>query len=198
MKKFLKTLAATLATVLVLGMTVSAAGSTDTSATDTIKKQNAEDVQATAKAGATKAIDSTGAVYTVNLVASSKEDEEKVEAWSVQNGLGNVLIAFDMTISGGKAPYTVTLKIPGLKNDTAYTVLHFENGNWQKIACTNNNDGTITFQVNSCSPFAVVEGATASAVVAPKTGEVIAFSAIMAIIMVAGAVLCAKKARLQK
>ena len=62
----------------------------------------------------------------------------------------------------------------------------------------NNNNGTVTFQVKDFSPFAIVEGTASAAVVAPKTGEVIALAAIMAIVMMAGAAVCAKKARIQK
>lgn len=197
MKKFIKTLAATLATVMVFGMTVSAAGSPDGYSANPINASNAEDTQAMSKAGATKAFDAAGNQVELKFVASNKEDQAAAEKVAAEKKLGKVVVAFEMTATGN-GPYTVTLKVPGLKNDTAYSVMHYTNGAWEVIAAKNNNDGTITFTVNSCSPFAVVEGVASAAVVAPKTGEVIAMAAILALVMMAGAVVCAKKARLQK
>lgn len=194
MKKFVKTLAATLATVLVLGMTVSAAGSTSTSTTDSADKANVEDTQAMAKSGQTKAVDANGEV--VDLTFGFGADLESAQAFATAHGLGKVLVQFDM--SAAKGNLTVILKIPGLKNDTAYTVLHKKGDSWETIPAVNNNNGTISFHVDSFSPYAVVEGAAGAAVVAPKTGEVIALAAIMAIVMMAGAAVCAKKARIQK
>jgi len=194
MKKFVKTLAATLATVLVLGMTVSAAGSTSTSTTDSADKANVENTQAMAKSGQTKAVDANGEV--VALTFGFGVDMQSAQDFATAHGLGTVLAQFDM--SAAKSNVTVTLKIPGLKNDTAYTALHKKGDSWEQLATTNNNNGTVSFHVNDCSPFAIVEGTASAAVVAPKTGEVIALAAIMAIVMMAGAAVCAKKARIQK
>lgn len=196
MKKFVKTLAATLATVLVFGMTVSAAGSTSTSTTDSTQKQNVEDVQNLAKSGQTKGVDANGNVVDMKINFGTVEDQKSAQEFATANGLGTVLVEFDMTCSASN--FTAILKVPGLKNNTEYTALHFKGGKWVSIATTNNNNGTVSFPVDSCSPFAIVEGKAAAAVVAPKTGEVIALAAILAIAMMAGAVVCARKARVQK
>ena len=105
-----------------------------------------------------------------------------------------------MTISGGEAPWTVQLALKGVvKKGDAFTVLHKVNGSYEIINAVAIDDNILQFQTSSASPFAIVTGtATATSVVAPKTGEVIALSAILAIVMMAGAALCAKKARLQK
>lgn len=203
MKKFVKTLAATLAAVLVFGMTVSAAPSSSTVSSNPINKTNAEDVQAMSKSGSTKAFAADGSQVTLNIAALSQADQDKIQQYANDNGLGGVKYAFDMTFNGGSAPYKVELKCSSLVVGNTYTVLHFIGGigsnNIEKIVVKCNENGVLAFTVNSASPFAIVEGtATATSVVAPKTGEVIALSAIIAIVMMAGAALCAKKARLQK
>lgn len=196
MKKFVKTLAATLATVLVFGMTVSAAGSTSTQTTNSVLAQNVADTQNMVKSGETKAVDENGEVVALVFDHGNAEQLASAQEFSTANGLGKVLVQFEMSASKGNL--TVILNIPGLKNNTPYTVLHWNGTAWEKIPAINNNNGTISFHVNSFSPYAVVEGDAGAAVVAPKTGEVIALAAIFAIVMMAGAVVCARKARLQK
>lgn len=198
MKKFIKTLAATLATVLVFGVTVSAASSpSTTTASPAITPDNAVTTQNIQKAGATKGVTKDGTAFKLNMVALDKAGEKKFQDFANANGLGKVIASFDMT-AGGNTNFTAIFKIASVSKDANLTLLHEVNGKIVTIAMNNNGDQTWSSAIDSCSPFAIVEGTAAATVVAPKTGEVIALSAIIAIIMMAGAVLCAKKARLQK
>ena len=203
MKKFIKTLAATLATVLVFGMTVSAASSPDTSKNTSNSTDPAKSVavQNMMKEGATKGVLADGKT-TIRLEMCALADEKTEEyfgAFCRNNGY-TLQLAFDMTASGN-TNFTAFFKVPFQVNNKAF-LLHY-NESSKSVDCqelTQVEDQLLAGQIKSCSPFAIVTGSgnAATAVVAPKTGEVIALAAILAIVMMAGAVVCARKARLQK
>lgn len=186
MKKLVKTIAVTIAAVLVFGMTVSAAGSTDTSTSNAVADQLAKDA--------------------MNMSASGAEDLklnpvgphwlESAQAFANgQAGVGKVLTAFELTSSAKNV--TVTVNYAGLEAGKSYVFLHYNGTSWDIIPATLNGQ-SLTGTFPSFSPVAIAEGTASAAVVAPKTGEVIALTAILAVIMMAGAAVCAKKARFQK
>ena len=59
-------------------------------------------------------------------------------------------------------PLTITAKVPGVTEDSTVFVLHYTNGAWENVNAVAGN-GTVTFTVNSLSPFAfIVDAKTAS------------------------------------
>lgn len=199
MRKLMRTIALTVACVLVFGVVAMAAGSTSTQTTnagDAAVAQQAYDLQYSLKAPeGTK-------IYPLNA-----EWLERAKAFAAgNNSVGNVLTIFDLRSTAKDFDFSVTYD--GLEEGKNYVFLHFIGENWEteysdptkwEIVSAVVNGKVISGHAKSTSPWAIAEGtATGAAVVAPKTGEVIAISAILAMLMMAGAVVCAKKARLQK
>ncbi|MCR5458791.1 MAG: hypothetical protein K6F51_02730 [Acetatifactor sp.] len=196
MKKFMRTIALTVAAVLVFGMTVFAAGSTSTTTTDANQQLATQIAQDNIDMNYT----ATGAKFD-----GLKPDWlARARKYAADHGLGEIYTVSNITHDG---PATVSFKSKYAAANGEYYMLHYIGKDWQNDAAYDpeawvvipitNNNGTLTFSSDSFSPFALGKGA-AKAVVAPKTGEVIAISAILAMMMMAGAVVCAKKARLQK
>ncbi|MBR6478225.1 MAG: hypothetical protein IKS85_07230 [Lachnospiraceae bacterium] len=199
MKKFIKTIALTLAAVLVFGLTVSAAGSVSTQTASAVDQQLAVDAQHIANNGV------SGGSFTVGNL--SEKWIVRAQRYADAHGLGKVLTIFDLSSSATNV--NVTLRYDGLKDNQSYCFLHYIGANWQddskydenawEVIAATKNDKYLTGFFTKFSPVGIVEGsASAATVVAPRTGEVIALAAIMALVMIAGAVVCAKKARLQK
>lgn len=77
------------------------------------------------------------------------------------------LFVYDITVSGGVPPYTVSIPYAGAASATMY---HYTGGAWVKLATTYKN-GVATAQTDSFSPFALVVSDTAeTASKSPKTG----------------------------
>jgi hypothetical protein len=201
MKKFVRSIALTLAAVLVFGMTVFAATSTETTNTSfsDVEQKLFDDAIAISYATKTDGV-------TVGPVSADWLTRAKEYVATHPNVIkGEVLTVVDFRSAGAA---TVTFNTKYFTGEGPFYVLHYyakdwETGAydkeaWELIPVTKNADGTFSFTCNSFSPFALITGTAGSAVVAPKTGEVIAISAILALIMMAGVVVCAKKARLQK
>lgn len=201
MKKFVRSIALVLAAVLVFGMTALAATSsetTNTSLSDVEKKLLDDAVEI--------GYSTTGDGITVGPVSADwlKRAKDYVAAHP-EVVKGEVLTCVDIRHNGAA---TVTFNCKYFTGNGPFYVLHYDasdwetgaynENNWKLIEVTKNADGTYSFTSPNFSPFAFISGTAGSAVVAPKTGEVIAISAILALIMMAGAVVCAKKARLQK
>ena len=200
MKKFIKTLAATLATVLVFGMTVSAAGSPSTPTNDTVNHDNAEKTQKTAQSGRTKGI-KDGKSFKLNLVALDAQAQSRLQEWCTANGYGSIVECFDMSTS--EKDFAAEFMVAGIAADSKLALVHeLADGSKEVYGLQGNGENVwaTTSNIKSASPFAIVYGtaSAATAVVAPKTGEVIALAAILAIVMMTGAVVCARKARYQK
>lgn len=145
MKKFIT---AALACVLTLGMSVTAfaAGSVTGSQTT--------------------AVDSKGNQVSVTVTALSTT--EKTEAnTEAQNKYGVApLWSNDITVVGASAsnPITIQIPVPGIKTGDTVVVLHKRSTDnvWETLNGTAGN-GTVSVTVTSCSPFAVVRTATATA-----------------------------------
>ena len=205
MKKLMKSIALTLAAVLVFGMTVSAASSSSasTATASAVDQQLASQVQQIANDGVNVG---GGQGYTIGNL--NEKWLVRMQKYADAHGLGKVLTCFDL--SSGATNVNVTLRYNGLSDGQSYVFLHYVGANWQddskydenayEVIGTTKDGKFLTGFFKSFSPVGIAEGtaSAASGVVAPKTGEVIALSAIMALIMIAGAVVCAKKARLQK
>ncbi len=97
-------------------------------------------------------------------------------------------------------PLTITVKVTGVTESSTVAVLHYTNGAWEDVKATAGN-GTITFTVNSLSPFAfIVDANTAKNVgstTSPATGEAntMTWVAIVAVAAAAGMVVTYRKKR---
>lgn len=196
MKKFARTIALVIAAVMVFGMTVIAADSTSTTTTDA-NQQLANRI-------AQDNIDMNYTASGAKFDGIKPDWLARARKYAADHGLGEIYTVSNIVHDG---PATVSFQSKYADANGAYYMLHYVGADWQNDAAYNpeswvvvpvtNNNGTLTFTSDSFSPFALGKGA-AAAVVSPKTGEVMAISAILAMIMIAGAVVCAKKARLQK
>ena len=117
---------------------------------------------------------------------------------------GEIITAVDI-VGAANTDYTLTASY--IDANGSYYLLHYlgsldapDYTAFEQIGTTTNANSINFKTTEHTSPFVIVKGTApaTAAVVAPKTGEVIAISAILALIMMAGAVVCAKKARLQK
>lgn len=99
-------------------------------------------------------------------------------------------------------PLTLTVKVTGVTKDSTVAVLHYnaEAKTWEDVNATA-GDGTITFTVNSLSPFAFIVDANtaknAGSTTSPATGEAntMTWVAIVAVAAVAGMVVTYRRKR---
>ena len=97
-------------------------------------------------------------------------------------------------------PLTITVKVTGVTEASKVAVLRYTNGKWEDVNAVAGN-GTITFTVNSLSPFAfIVDANTAKNVgstTSPATGEAntMVWVAIVAVAAAAGMVVTYRKKR---
>lgn len=97
-------------------------------------------------------------------------------------------------------PLTITVKVTGVTESSTVAVLHYTNGAWEDVKATAGN-GTVTFTVNSLSPFAFIVDANtaknAGSTTSPATGEAntMVWVAIVAVAAAAGMVFTYRKKR---
>lgn len=97
-------------------------------------------------------------------------------------------------------PLTITAKVPGVTENSTVFVLHYTNGDWENVNAVAGN-GTVTFTVNSLSPFAFIVDANtaknAGSTTSPATGEAntMAWVAIVAVAAAAGMVVTYRRKR---
>lgn len=142
-------------------------------------------------------------------VAEIKESKEKFEAIAKEalgdkfkEGMELVDIRNLYVPEGANVtfPLTITVKVTGVTETSTVAVLHYTNGAWEDVKATAGN-GTVTFTVNSLSPFAfIVDANTAKNVgstTSPATGEAntMVWVAIVAVAAAAGMVVTYRKKR---
>lgn len=142
-------------------------------------------------------------------VAEIKESKEKFEAIAKEvlgenfkEGMALVDIRNLYIPEGAEVtfPLTITAKVTGVTKDSTVAVLHFTNGKWENVNATA-GDGTITFTVNSLSPFAFIVDANtaknAGSTTSPATGEAntMVWVVIVAVAAAAGMVVTYRKKR---
>lgn len=216
MKKFSKMLALGLALVLTMGMTVSAAENSENTS-----NSNAA-TEALTSSTSVGSVEINGKTVTFEFSAASAESLTKVE--SVVEALANEGCE-GIFITGGEIPapanltaeeiangVTVPLSNPNISKDKTYVVLHvLTNGDVEVLPATVVANGSLTFVTKSFSPFYVVEMkeideddddddavetvTVTGEVASPKTGETLPVAGMMLVICLAGAAVCAKKAR---
>lgn len=142
-------------------------------------------------------------------VAKIKESKEKFEAIAkealgdkFEEGMELVDIRNLYVPEGASVtfPLTITVKVTGVTETSTVAVLHYTNGKWEDVNAVAGN-GTITFTVNSLSPFAFIVDANtaknAGSTTSPATGEAntMVWVAIVAVAAAAGMVVTYRKKR---
>ena len=142
-------------------------------------------------------------------VAEIKESKEKFEAIAkealgdkFEEGMELVDIRNLYVPEGAKVtfPLTITVKVTGVTEASKVAVLHYTNGKWEDVNAVAGN-GTITFTVNSLSPFAFIVDANtaknAGSTTSPATGEAntMVWVALVAVAAAAGMVVTYRKKR---
>ena len=142
-------------------------------------------------------------------VAEIKESKEKFEAIAKEalgdkfkEGMELVDIRNLYVPEGANVtfPLTITVKVTGVTETSTVAVLHYTNGKWEDVNAVAGN-GTVTFTVNSLSPFAFIVDANtaknAGSTTSPATGEAntMVWVAIVAVAAAAGMVVTYRKKR---
>ena len=142
-------------------------------------------------------------------VAKIKESKEKFEAIAkealgdkFEEGMELVDIRNLYVPEGANVtfPLTITVKVTGVTETSTVAVLHYTNGAWEDVKATAGNE-TVTFTVNSLSPFAFIVDANtaknAGSTTSPATGEAntMVWVAIVAVAAAAGMVVTYRKKR---
>ena len=142
-------------------------------------------------------------------VAKIKESKEKFEAIAkealgdkFEEGMELVDIRNLYVPEGANVTFTltITVKVTGVTETSTVAVLHYTNGAWEDVKATAGN-GTVTFTVNSLSPFAFIVDANtaknAGSTTSPATGEAntMVWVAIVAVAAAAGMVVTYRKKR---
>lgn len=215
-KKFISVLTALM--VLSMSTTVFGANSPSTGTTDPV---NTEKVEVAADA-ATAVTAVEGATATTATEAEVADAANKVAAVVEDGYKGNVaaVIKLDTPTNVTDGVATVSVTVPSIKAGASIFVLHIhDDGTYEKITdVTVGADGKITFKVANFSTFAVVENVKvataadpgyqpgtydkyltsntdAAEVTSPKTADAFAFMPILAVICLAGVVVCTRRVK---
>lgn len=191
--------------VLTMGTTVFAAGSSSTTQepvkteAQVAAEKEAESLASGVSAGAAGIV-IDGVASTVNAsvtaVAPATVDSAKNAASVLVSSDATVLKVVDVKIPVSFKSVTITFAVSGVKAGMNVSALHqTSTGAWEVLPATA-GDGTITATFTSLSPVAfVVNGTAATGTVSPKTGSTLPIFAVVAVICVAGAAVCAKKVK---
>lgn len=227
-KKLTSALALAMAMALTFGMTVCAAGSSATPGVnaDVTGKQVAADVadpadatekanletQAADLAAGVTATNADGSAATVTALTAGELKDVRAKAGDIAlaavsaNSVISVVAGADVEAVAG----VITINFPNFVREAGvkYMVLHLNEATnvWETVDAEI-VDGKIVVNLASTSPIVIVKvaekapaaaGAATSPAESPKTGETLPVAGIMAVICLAGAVVCAKKVRLSK
>ena len=214
-KKILSAVALSLAMVLTFGMTVCAEVSPATQLMEGVaveKDQLVYDADGNSMMLSLEAEKlSAEKVEAVNTEVS----ETNIKKYFPQAvGAATVKAAFDLEITNGmdiSGGVEITLNVPKIElaaNQAIYLLHQKKDGTWEVIKPSSYADGKIVAKFFSLSPVAVIvveeapaadtntnTDTTTTPAQSPKTGETLPVAGIMAVICLAGAVVCAKRAR---
>lgn len=191
-----KKIAALLVAVLVLSVGTPVLASSP-STSNTSASSSAE-AAAEAEAAALASGVSAGSVVvngqSVNVTISSASPATVSEAKKVAeinlSENATVLKVVEVSLPVDFDKVTITFDVSGVVAGQSVTVLHMlPDHNWEILPATAGN-GTVTATFTSLSPVAFVVGATS-----PKTGETLPVFAILAVICLAGTVVCTRKVK---
>lgn len=187
--------------------------------TDAAEKE-ALDKEASDELSGIKAIDTEDATITA-LTAGELKNAKEVAAQVAVAAKGegatfDILAAADIEIANFDGSFTIN--VAKVLDPAKIAVLHLNNGVWEVLDVKIENN-MLTIYASSLSPIVVVEvaekagettttptnnsgtsstAATPAPAVSPKTGETVPVAGILAVICVAGAVVCAKRVRYNK
>lgn len=218
-KKFISVLTALM--VLSMSTTVFGANSPttgDTTPVDTEKVEVAADA-------ATAVTEVTGAASEKATAAEVKDAANKVATVVEDGYKGTVAAVIKLTAAGEadeNGNYNITVTVPSIKAGADVFVLHIhDDGTFEKLAATVAADGKVSFSVKNFSTFAIVEnvkvaagetyqpgtydkyltssasnaGAADTTVTSPKTAEAANVMPVIAVICLAGIVVCTRKVK---
>ena len=191
-----KRIAALLAAVLVfsMGTTVFAASpSTDNTSVNTeasVAAQEEAEALASGVEAANVVVNGQNVAVTISSVSPATVSEAKKVAEINLPASATVLKVVDVSLPVDFEKVTLTFEVSGVKAGQKVTVLHMlPDHNWEILPGTAGN-GTVTATFTSLSPVAFVVGATS-----PKTGETLPVFALLAVICLAGTVVCTRKVK---
>lgn len=123
------------------------------------------------------------------LTAAATDSSKKVTASIVST------VEVDPTTATKNASgqYVVTLSIANIAAGDAIVVLHYNGTAWECIAPSSVAAGSVTFATASLSPISIVKLEVAGVKASPKTGDTMPMAAAVAVLGLAGAVVCTKK-----
>lgn len=129
-----------------------------------------------------------------DVAATAKAEADKTEGASL-------LAVMDIVTNyePGK-PVEITFSVEGINEGDNIQVLHFTNGEWEKVDVSSVGKGTVTAKFTSLSPVAIVKlpatnnGGT-DGNKAPATGSTAPVAAVLAMICLAGVAVCGKKVK---
>ncbi len=208
--------------VLAMGTTAFAAGSSNTSnVTDTNRPSSQQQAVLTANAETAGQVESPTAgiavaapegVYGAQVIVAAQVVAAQVDA--------DAQVMTVVEVSGTiPADGLVTFNVPGIQAGDNIAILHLTGNGWELIPVEAVGNGTITGRFTSFSPVAFVKlpkqltgpvrgttpGAfqagqqtgtsTTSAVSSPKTGSAFSVLPVLAMLCIAGMIVCGKKAK---
>lgn len=209
MKKFSKILVASLALALAFGMTVSAASPTteNTTVEEKALKSAAQSVSESISAPEGVAVSVTAATPEQLNNVIGKAIDSSVQA-NVASALGlpgakitDVMVVFNIEANATNVP--MTFRVERASTSRTYALLHMnDDGSVKEVLPAKcSADGWITATFSTYSVYAVVEvtsDAAPQGATSPKTGETLPVIGFMALILLAGVVVCAKKVRFNR
>lgn len=191
-----KSIAALLVAVLVLSVgTPVLASSPSSSNTNTSTQASAaaqQEAEALASGVEAESVVVNGQSVDVKISSASPATVSEAKKVAEINlpASATVLKVVEVSLPVDFEKITLTFNVSGVVAGQSVTVLHMlPDHNWEILPATAGN-GTVTATFTSLSPVAFVVGATS-----PKTGETLPVFAILAVICLAGTVVCSRKVK---
>ena len=127
---------------------------------------------------------------TVSAVSTETAKATIAQAKAVVGANAFVASIVEVNVPAGTEKATITLGCPNVWAGQSVTILHQKaDGSWETIKPDSVANNSVTFTMTSFSPVAIVIDAAA-----PKTGDAGMMVSVMAILCLAAAVVCSKKA----
>lgn len=193
MKKKIFALALALTLSFAMSITASAAGSVTTNSAAEAAKLATTTQQftdATIAEFATTTTIKSDVNATVSAVSTETAKATIAQAKTVVGDNAFVASIVEVNVPAGTQKATITLGCPNVWAGQSVTILHQKaDGTWESIKPDSVANNSVTFTMTSFSPVAIVIDAAA-----PKTGDAGMMVSVMAILCLAAAVVCSKKA----
>ena len=205
MKKGLLTLVCVTVLCISMSMTTSAAGSTSassvaSSSTTTTAQNDAALATATQQFDNTTIAEfaktttvSSSVTVTIGAVSLDTAKDAIAQAKKVVGDNAFVATIVDLSVPAGTGAATYTVGCPNGWAGQDVTIIHQKaDMSWESIKPTAVANNSVTFNLESNSPIAIVINATT----APKTGDMVMVIAMLAILCLAGVAVFGKRVKL--